>query len=313
MIKIESVSYDEYKKTVNKFEFVPLWASSIAAEGYTQKEFLIIKENDNIKGFFLLPLCFDGNRLTAEREYRVYPYASPIIFEKDNMKRRQLVYELFKYIKNKYPLIELPLHYNFKDIAAVQSLGMFVDMWHTHITRKKLTLNDIPSGLRYSVSYANRYVNIVYDKDYEQFNFEKAIHGKEEEIALRKKNVINLIDNNKAIIFSAYDKITNKKVASTVISFDNSCAYYLHCYREKDSVRGVVPLMIIKAIEYAFDVLKVDVFDFEGAVIQSIDKFLSTFNVEIVPYGYLYFAKDDDEFHELIQSTLNIEGRIEYE
>ena len=71
--------------------------------------------------------------------------------------------------------------------------------------------------------------------------------------------------------------------------------------------------MIIKAIEYAFDVLKVDTFDFEGAVIQSIDKFLSTFNVEIVPYGYLYFAKDDDEFHELIQSTLNIEGRMEYE
>ena len=65
MIKIESVSYDEYKKIVNKFEFVPLWASSIASEGYTKKEFLIIKENDNIKGFFYLSLSFYGNRLTS--------------------------------------------------------------------------------------------------------------------------------------------------------------------------------------------------------------------------------------------------------
>ncbi len=229
------------------------------------------------------------------------------------MKRRKYVYELFKYIKSKYPLIELPLHYDFKDIAAIQTLGIFVEMWHTHITRKKLISKDISPSLRYNTSYASRFVNIKIDKDYSNFDFSQAIHGTKEEIKLRSENAINLINDNKAIIVSAYDNKTNKKVAATIISYDKKCAYYLHCYREKDSIRGVVPLMILKAIDYAFDELKIQIFDFEGAVIQGIDKFLSTFNVEIVPYGYLYYAKDKEEYKDLVFSTIDIEGRIENE
>lgn len=313
MITIQSIPISKLKTIENKFEYIPLWASVLAAEGYGNVEILIIKDNDNIKGFFVLPLYNDGNRITAERQYRVYPYASPIINEKDNMKRRKYVYELFKYIKEKYSLIELPLHYDFKDIAAVQSLGIFVDMWHTHLTRKKLTKEDIPSSLRYNTSYASRYVYIENSRDYNDFDFSKAIHGSKNEINIRKRNAVNLIKNDRAIIFSAYDNKTNKKVASTIIAYDEKCAYYLHCYREKDSVRGVVPLMLLKAIEYSFDKLNVQVFDFEGAVVQSIDKFLSTFNVEIAPYGYLYFAKDSKEYLELLESTINIEGRIDNE
>jgi len=313
MIKIESITLEQFKSFESTFEYVPIWASSLAYEGYSNAEILLIKDDDLIKGYFILPLYNNFDRITAEREYRVYPYASPIVFEKDNMKRRKYIFELFKFIKEKYPLIELPLHFDFKDIAAVQSLGMFVDMWHTHVTRKKLLPNDITSSLRYNTSYADRFVKIEKSKNYELFDFSKAIHGDKKEVELRKNNAINLIKNNQAIIFTAYNKDDNKIVASTIISYDKKCAYYLHCYREKDSVRGVVPLMLLKAIEYSFDTLDVEIFDFEGAVIQSIDKFLSTFNVEIVPYGYLYYAKDKKEYLELIESTLNIDGRLEDE
>ncbi len=313
MIKVESIDINELRQIEKDFEYIPIWNSDKSAFGYSNKEILIIKDNNIVKGYFVLPLYNDGKRITAEREYRVYPYASPVINEKDNMKRRKYVYELFKYIKSKYPLIELPLHYDFKDIAAIQTLGIFVEMWHTHITRKKLISKDISPSLRYNTSYASRFVNIKIDKDYSNFDFSQAIHGTKEEIKLRSENAINLINDNKAIIVSAYDNKTNKKVAATIISYDKKCAYYLHCYREKDSIRGVVPLMILKAIDYAFDELKIQIFDFEGAVIQGIDKFLSTFNVEIVPYGYLYYAKDKEEYKDLVFSTIDIEGRIENE
>lgn len=313
MITINSITIEEYKELEQSIDFIPLWASSIAAEGYSNREIIVLRDKSIVKLIFVLPLYNDGNRITAEREYRVYPYASPVIFENDNLKRRKYVYEVFKYIKSKYPLIELPLHFEFKDYAAVQSLGMFIDMWHTHITYKKLESDDLTTKLRYNTSYANKRVKIKVDQNYEEFDFYQAIHGDEKEIELRKRNVINLIKNNKAIIFSAYEKETNEKIASTVISYDSKCAYYLHCYRKKESIRGVVSLMLLKAIEYSFDELKVCCFDFEGAVLQNIDKFLSTFNVDIIPYGYLYFAKDELEYMELIKSTIYIEGRLENE
>lgn len=309
MIIVNEITLGEFEELEKSLPELPIWASSLAAKGYEHKTILVIKEDDKVKGIFLLPLLDDGKRITAEREYRVYPYASPIIFEKDNTIRRKYVYELFKYIKNNYNLIELPLHPDFKDVAPIQALGIFVEYWHTHVTYHKLNIDDISKKLRYNINYASRYVDIVYDTNNDTFDFSKAIHGDKKEILMRKNNAINLVNNKHGLYFSAIDRETGKKVASTLIVFDNDCAYYLHCYREKDAPRGVVPLMIFKAIEYSFDVLKVRKFDFEGAVIQSIDEFLSTFNVDIEPYGYLYYAKDEKEYCELVKSTLFIEGR----
>lgn len=310
MVNIKEISLSEFIELEKNIPFLPLWSTSLAAKGYKHKSILIIEDEKIIKGVFVLPLMFDGKRYTAEREYRVFPYASPILFEKDNMKRRKYVFELFKYIKQKYELIELPLYYEFKDVAPIQSLGMFVEYWHTHTTRKKLGYNDLSRKLRYNIKYAEKYVDIKIDNNVDNFDFSKAIHGTKEEIELRSQSAKNVINSGNGIIFSAFDKKTNEKVASTIIVFDSKVAYYLHCYRDNESARGTIPLLLFKAIEYSFDVLKVEIFDFEGAVIQGIDEFFSTFNVDITPYGYLYFASNKEEYMELIESTLYIEGRL---
>ena len=68
--------------------------------------------------------------------------------------------------------------------------------------------------------------------------------------------------------------------------------------------------MIFKAMDVSFNQKKIRYFDFEGSVIDEIDDFFSSFNGTIITYPYIIYSKDKAKMNELINRSINIEGRI---
>ena len=56
--------------------------------------------------------------------------------------------------------------------------------------------------------------------------------------------------------------------------------------------------------------MKIKYFDFEGSVINEIDDFFSNFNANIVNYPYVIYSNNKEQFYNLINRAINIEGRI---
>jgi lipid II:glycine glycyltransferase (peptidoglycan interpeptide bridge formation enzyme) len=84
-----------------------------------------------------------------------------------------------------------------------------------------------------------------------------------------------------------------KKIAAVYIVWDNKTAYYfLGGYDNKDSHHGAVSLALWEAIKYSREKLNLKVFDFEGSMIQPIERFFRKFGGEIKPrYVLMYNSK----------------------
>lgn len=314
MLIIKELELNDCKELiVKKGIHMPLWASPETTSYYESRKFLTVWKGDELKGIFTVPYMTRNDKLMVNRKFRFFPYVTPVIFENDNIKRREVVYELFKYLVNNFDEISLPMFPEFKDIAPIQSLGIFAEYWHTHTLKEKLTYNNVPSKLKNHISKAELEIDVVIDKKYETYLYNKAIKGPENEIEIRTKSGINIIKNDKGYFVRGYDKISGKEMGSIMIAYDNKWAYLLHSWRDNEAPRGIIPLLIMKATEVCFDDLNIKVFDFEGAVIQDIDVFFSGFNADITPYAYLYWAKDKTRFDELLHFSINIPGRLDGE
>ena len=309
MLKLVELSIKDLEKLENKID-LPIWASSKTTLYYEERKVLSIWSGENIKAIYLLPIMKYKNQYIVDRKFRFFPYVSPIIFEKDNVKRKEIVLILFKYIKEHFYSISIPLFPEFKDIAPIQSLGIFVFFWHTHTLKKELSMDNMTSKLKNHIRNAERKIDIIIDQDYNNYNFEKAIKGPETEIDIRRKSGINLVKNGNGFFVTGVDKETKKKFGAIMIAYDKKWAYLLHSWRDKDAPRGIIPFLIKRATEISFREKKVETFDFEGAVIQNIDNFFSGFNAEITTYPYLYWSKDKDLYVKLIEDSINIEGRL---
>ena len=181
-------------------------------------------------------------------------------------------------------------------------------MRHTHIVNKKMIFEELNPKLRNHIKNAKKKVELIIDTNYQDYDFSEAIKGSKEEQDERTKLAKKIIDNNNGYVVKV--KFENQVIAGLIIVFDNEWAYLLHSYQKKGVVRGAVSYMIFSAIDYAFDVIKVKYFDFEGSVIDEIDDFFSSFNADIVTYPYIIFSKTKDGFEKLINRSINIEGRV---
>lgn len=312
MLRIKEITTTELEKIEEKEKLeLPIWASAKTTVYYEERRILTVWKGESLKAIYTLPVLENNKKYIIDRKFRFFPYVSPIIFESDNIKRREIVTLLFKYIVNNFESLAIPLFPEFKDIAPIQSMGIFTECWHTHILKKQLNINTMPSRLKNHIKKAEREIEVIIDMDYNNYNFEKAIKGLKEEIEIRKESAINIIKNNKGFFVTGINKNTGEKMGGVMIVYDEKWAYLLHSWREKNASRGIIPLLITKATQVSFDEKKVEIFDFEGAVIQNIDIFFSGFNAEITTYPYLYWAKDRNEYIKLIEDSINIEGRID--
>lgn len=311
MIDIKVISpkeLDEIEKE-KKLE-LPIWSSSKNTIYYEDRLILTAWKGDELKGVFNVPIKKENNIEIVDRGLRFFPYASPIIFETDNIKRREITLLMFKYLVDNYNKISLPLFPEFKDIAPIQSLGIFTECWHTHTLTEELKIENVSSRLRNHINNALKQIDIVVDEDYENYSYDKAIKGPKAEQDIRSKSGINLIKNGNGFFVTGIDKKTGKKMGGIMIAYDKDWAYLLHSWRDKDAPRGIIPALIQKATQISFNEKKVRIFDFEGAVIQNIDIFFSGFNANITTYPYLFWAKDRKEYEKLIEESINIEGRL---
>lgn len=311
MLIIKELKSEEFEDLVNKKNIdLPLWANPQITIYYELRKFLTIWKGDELKGIFVVPVMIRNNKYMVNRKFRFFPYVTPIIFEKDNVKRREIVFEFFKYLVENFDEISLPMFPEFKDIAPIQSLSIFAEYWHTHVLQNKLELNNVSSKLRNHINKAELEIEIKIDDDYSTYLYNRAIKGPENEIEIRSKSGINIIKKGKGFFIRGINKITGMEVGAIMVAYDSKWAYLLHSWRDEMAPRGIIPLLIMKATEICFDTLKVETFDFEGAVIQDIDVFFSGFNATIVPYAYLYWAKDKARFYELLNYSINIPGRL---
>ncbi|KKS52117.1 MAG: hypothetical protein UV19_C0024G0003 [Parcubacteria group bacterium GW2011_GWA2_42_28] len=304
-ISIREISQSEYQSlTTNWEKKLPLWLSPKLITCYQDKKCLVAYRGNYPVGVWVVPM----ERKIARRRFRHFPYASPFLLEQDNLKRREVVYGLLKHLIENCAEINLPFDPDFTDLAPVQGLGAFVEWRHTHLLKNPLEYQKMPSRLRNHIKNAQKLVRIVSGFDQDQFNFEAAIKGVEEERQARKENAVNLLNNHQAIIFSA---LKNKNLCGGIfISFDSDNAYLMHSWQTKSTPRGTMSALIYEGVNWILTEKLLRQFDFEGSLFQQIDYYYSGFNAEIRPYGHVFWNKEKDRLFAMVEKSINIPGRL---
>jgi hypothetical protein len=303
----EITSEDYLQKVTGLVAVLPIWLQPTIISCYSDKLILTATTGSELKAIWVVPLIIQGETKLAKRKYRFLPYASPLIFEKDNLKRREIMAELFDYLRAKVESVYLPLSVGFVD-STMQSQGALVEWRHTHLLSRPLDFERIDSRLRNHIRFAKNNVEMVPNDRVENFKFEIAIKGSEEEVEQRRKSSLNIYANQMAYITSA--KVGNELCAGVFIAFDGDTAYLMHSWQLETTPRGTISALIFEAINWTFHTKKLKHFDFEGSLINNIDYFFSGFNADVTPYGFVHWSIDKTNLFSLIDRSLQIEGRL---
>lgn len=308
-ISIELINLKEYKKIVDEKEIhLPIYMDASAIKFYENLEIIKICKGNKIVSLYAYPIFKTGEGLWVKREYRFLPYSMPVFLDVfSTLERKKICYEIYKYIFKKYDVVYIPLSPDFDNITAIQALGGFIEERCTNVIKNKIDYNNLSSKLRNHLNHAKKTVKVRVTADYNEFCYEKAIKGTEDEKQRRKELAQFLVKSKKGIILNAYENMKN--IAGALVVYDNNRAYLLHTWQNADTVRGTIPLIIIESINWCFDNLNIETFDFEGSVIDSIDDFFESFNTKIEVYPYIHYAKKDKDLFNIIKRSINIDGR----
>lgn len=307
-IQVKELNLKEYTVAVSCMErSLPLWLDPNFIDCYKHLIILQAMEGDKTKGFWVVPEIIKDKDTIAKREYRFLPFSSPLILDKDNLKRRKISNRLFRKLTSICSEVNLPFDPSFKDFPTIQGLGSYVEWRHTHRLSKRLNFDKITHRLRNHIKTARSKIKVSINSNPNDFKFDTAIKGTGEEIESRKNLALKLLKNNKAVIVSAKNK---QPCAGILIAYDSDCAYLFHSWQQENTPRGTISALIYEGINWVFSKTKIRFFDFEGSIIQSIDYFFCGFNADITPYGFLFWSKKQQDLLELIKKSINIKGRI---
>lgn len=304
-IKLEIISESDYRNLIQDKK-LPLWANEYALRAY--KDFIIlgVTKKKNLISTFVAPLYEDKKEgWVVKRSFRFLPYMNPVYWEDISpLLKKQVVRLIFEYLFTHYNYTYIPMHPDFFECAAIASLSGFVEMRQTHML---YDIPEYPSSIKQKAKKAKKEVTVKVSKNPEDFMFDKAIKGSESEVELRRQLAVDLLNNNKGFTFLG---IQNDYVKGGIfIALDNEWGYLLHSWKDEDSSKGIIPLLITEAISYLFNNSLIKVFDFEGSVIYSIDDFFTSFNSKTITYPYIHYAKKKERFIELIDRSMSIPGR----
>jgi hypothetical protein len=304
-INVREIDQSEFQSLTTSWgKKLPLWLLAKLVTCYQDKKCLIAHRGNCLVGIWVVPM----ERKIARRQFRHFPYASPFLVEQDNLKRREVMHELLKYLTGNCVEINLPFDPDFTDLAPVQGMGAFVEWRHTHVLKNPLEYQKMPSRLRNHIKNAKKFIRIVSGFNQDQFNFDAAIRGTKEEQQARKENAVNMLSNRQAIIFSAFK---NKKLCGGIlIAFDSDNAYLMHSWQTKDAPRGTVSTLIYEGANWILTEKLLHQFDFEGSVFQQIDYYYCGFNAQIRPYGHVFWSKEKDGLFTMVEKSINIPGRM---
>jgi hypothetical protein len=92
------------------------------------------------------------------------------------------------------------------------------------------------------------------------------------------------VDRDARRMFFAVDA-SDRVIASVYLVWDRNAAYYLMAGYREDEIRGGPSLLVWEALKFASTV--VDTFDFQGSMIESIDRFFRGFGATRVPFFFV--------------------------
>jgi len=200
---------------------------------------------------------------------------------------------------------------DFTDLSIIQSRYTLIEWRHTHCLSESLEFEKIDSRLRNHIRFADNNVDVIVNYSPDNFKFEVAIKGGNEELSKRKASSLNIFNKHQAIIISA--KYHGELCGGVFLAFDSQTVYLMHSWQLENSSRGTISKLIFEAINWTFNVKKLKSFDFEGSVINNIDYFFNGFNADIVPYGFIHWSATGDGLTSLISRSLKIDGRVIYD
>ncbi len=306
-LNILCVEQEAYEKIYNELNIFNVLYAPDYIKIYKNYDILIATDKSKIEGIWILPLCKRDDKLGVEREYRFLPYCAPLIFEKSNLKVREVMAGFIEYMMQKYQYIEIPLEVGLNNISIIQAHGAFIEWRHTHVVnRGELKLS---SRLKNHISYAHKNTQVILDDNISNFNFDIAIRGNENELNRRKDFAHQIYRNGQGFIVSVKD-LNGEYVGGIFTLLNNKVAYWMHTWQTALSPRGTIAYLVKSAMDYLFEQKHIETFDFEGSVIKNVDYFFSGFDGTIIPYGYIHWSKEKKLLQQLIEESIGIEGRV---
>jgi len=307
-ITIKEISIQEYQTNTSlHLEDVPIWLESKAVKFIGDTYILVAERGGKVVGIWVAPSITSGKKRMIRRSHRFFPYSSPYLLERDNIKRREIMGSLFNHAIKNCEEVSIPFDPNFKDLPILQSYGAFVEWRHTHIVRNQLEISKLTSRLRNHINSAKQKIEVVVGPDPDTFCFDMAIKGSKDEVDKRTQSAINLLHQGRGMIISGAN---GKSHGGIFVAFDNKHAYMMHSWQSATAPRGTISLLIYESIKWMFSNKKVETFDFEGSILRNIDYFFCGFNAEITPYGYVYWNKNINKIQKHVRSSMKIKGRL---
>ena len=167
--------------------------------------------------------------------------------------------------------------------------------------------NDIKNALNYQVDIRKE---IEFEQFYEIINKTFLRQGSKAPFTKNKlRGFIHVLtEKNRIIIFGAYT-INNELISACGIVFDNKTAYLiLNGIDIERNIRGANALLILETIKHAKN-QKLEIFDFEGSMLNGVEQFYRRFGAELTPY---YRIWNDNLFNYTKTYAKKIYKKIRY-
>lgn len=314
--KIEAILNGIAETEHSELSPLPLWCRPGIMAQSTEDYYLIIARNtEQIIGIWCVPLIHTDGIWVASRSQRYFPYMAPVLQSQSLLVRRRVFSKMLKTLQQHVHTIDLPLSPDFQEANVASAMGCFVEWRHTHRIdnsvwmERGLDLFDIKT--RNHVRKAMSQVRVEFSHETAEFDFSSAIKGAQEAKELRGDFARHLAVKGFGYSGIAMHKVTGHKLGGVfLVRSDNNVLLY-HSWFERDALRGVPSLLVYEALNFSFNLDGVRVFDFEGSVLASVDRFMSSFNGDISPYGHLFWSRDRGTLLGLVENSLEITGRVD--
>ncbi|MGY5309155.1 hypothetical protein [Nocardia gipuzkoensis] len=276
--------------TLTKQLPVQLWNSAIAAQVYRHTlNVVCFSRQDRPIGVWVCPLDRQGGT-DVRRAFRLLPYASPWVDSALHPTvRHKVVASMASTLMSRVDSIELPMDPNFGEVASLLETGIEALCRHTRVLDIRAD-RDIREGylptVRSTIRAAEKYC-AAEDIAPETFAFARAIVGQPEAaIAARCRSALAISRRVPTLCLAAVDDQKVCRGQAFVVRSDNA-AVLMHLWFERTGPRGVPSLLVDQVISRAAVEMNVDILDFEGSVIPSIDQFMAGFGAHALTYPHV--------------------------
>lgn len=308
-VTISKINITTPTLTLNKITGNRFWDNPKIAIYAKHNLLLEAKKGIHLVGYWLLPVELNNDEILIRRSVRILPYCAPNIVSVSNLERRSIILEMLNTLQGYAHAISLPLAPGFNDAGICSTAGILVEWRHTHIFQKEnWGWKKYPGKVKNSIQHAKKKIIIQYCKDIKRFNFQRAIvASSEEERQIRREFANHLLKLGLAYMIIASNN--NEDIGGAFIAYDNISAYLLHMWFDRNTVRGVPSLLIDESANLAFHHIGCELFDLEGSILARVDKFISSFNALITPYGYIHWHRNPSSLAKECLASKNIPGR----